>query len=472
MKRIDRMKTAVRNLHAGKQSAVRITIGITFLMIFILSYVLVVRAFSEYRDSQEKGKQNSCYRYLPIMPGTELSELEGKCKEIIERNTDSLHIGTSVLISVEDKGWYRSQPVSENLAEEGDWASVFMMIRSHDGCYTSGDMTLEVEGKEYKAEAYAVIGQEAYQDLTAKDSTFRIGLYAPAYQIYPDWLTGGRSGDDIIGNLPEQPGEILLDEYLVSVFRITDKPEDLIGKMISFRRAGSGATVLEEYRISGIVRMKTWNRREKGNTDDPHKEHIWAYLKDEDKARFEVESGTVRFYYPSYQAMTQSIRDFGAFIRNHGNSEEVIREGGSPTQAGTEICIFGWLLSRAKNLLLILGGAAVFATLCATGYLWNFYRSRSRKYYDMLDAIGMRQADRKSIFRYEIMIMIATGTLVSGYFMVLFWLVFQYIVKNAMNYTPRFPFVTFAAALAGIWIAVYLLSVPFANMKTRQIREE
>lgn len=472
MKRVDRMKTAARNLHAGKQSAVRITIGITFLMVFVLSYVLVVKAFSEYRESQEKGQGNACYRYLPIMPGIELTGLEAKCKEIIERNTDSLQIGTSVLISVEDKGWYRSQSVSENLSEEEDWASIFMLIRSNDGCYTSGDMALEVEEKEYKAEVYTSIRQEAYQDLNGENSTFRIGLYDPSYQIYPVWLTGDRSGDDIIGNLPGRPGEILLDEYLISVFQITGKAEDLIGKTISLRRAGSGGTVLEEYRISGVVRMETWNCREKGNTDDPHKEHIWAYLKDEDKAGFEVESGTVRFYYPSYQAMTQSIRDFGAFLRNHGSGEEVIREGGAPTQAGTEICIFGWLLSRAKNLLLILGGAAVFATLCATGYLWNFYRSRSRRYYDMLDAIGMRQADRKSIFRYEILIMIAMGTLISGYFMVLFWLVFQYIVKNAMNYAPGFPFFTFAVTLAGIWAAIYLLSVPFSNIKIGKIRDE
>ena len=68
--------------------------------------------------------------------------------------------------------------------------------------------------------------------------------------------------------------------------------------------------------------------------------------------------------------------------------------------------------------------------------------------------------------------MIAAGTLISGYFMVLFWLVFQYVVKNAMNYTPQFPAVTFSVTMAGIWIAVYLLSVPFSNTKTQQIREE
>ena len=78
----------------------------------------------------------------------------------------------------------------------------------------------------------------------------------------------------------------------------------------------------------------------------------------------------------------------------------------------------------------------------------------------------------KSIFRFEILIMIAAGTLISGYFMVLFWFVFQYVVKNAMNYTPQFPVVTFSVTMAGIWIAVYQLSVPFSNTKTQQIREE
>jgi len=472
MKRIDRVKTAVRNLHAGKQSAVRIIIGITCLMVFILSYVLVVGAFSEYRDTQEGGKINACYRYRSIMPGTGLDELEEKCKEIIDKNTDSSQTGTSVLISVEEKGWYQSQPFSKNLAEEEMWASVAMLARKYDGCYTSGDTVLEVEGKECVAEVYTGIAQEIYQDLKGKDSTLRIGLYDPTYQIYPDWRETGKTGDDIIGNLPKQPGEILLDEYLISVFQITDNPEDLPGKTITLRRVSSGEAVLEKYHISGIVRTEALNRREKGNNDDPHTEHIWAWLKDEDKAGFEVESGTVRFYYPSYRAMTESIRDFGALIRNHGDSETIISEGGALTEAGTEICIFGWLLSRAQNLLLILGGAAVFATICATGYLWSFYRSRNRKYYDMLDAIGMRRADRKSIFRFEILIMIAAGTLISGYFMVLFWFVFQYVVKNAMNYTPRFPAVTFSVTMAGIWIAVYLLSVPFSNIKTGQIRDE
>ncbi|MBR5347977.1 MAG: ABC transporter permease [Lachnospiraceae bacterium] len=464
MKRSDRLKTAMQNLRAGKRSVIRMVIGITIVIFFILSYILVLQVFENYQTSTEEKMKSLCYRFLDIEEGTSLDVLAERVQEGLERIQYPSGVMPTVLVSIQPVGCHEAQGSIAD-PKEMDYLQYVMSLLRRGAVYTAGNVQLDLGDITYEAKNYTHWNRPRYKDLMSDSSLFRIGLYDPRYNLLPERIFDGAEEALLAGSLPESPGELLVDEYLLTVYNVEMVPQELVGKTITIYNKAEGKAVLREYRVSGVLKNEVWDRRESDDTYDLHSEHICAYLREEDAAGFEVSSGSLRYYYPTYGALTKNIDNIGALMMNQVEWTELDASTGMLSDVTLEVASYHWVLSQAGRFLCILGGVAIMAAIGSAGYLLYFYRGRSRKFYTMLDSIGMRRKDRMRICRSEILLIMGISTVMAIYLLLMFWFIFRYVIHNAMHFTPAFPMLPLLLTLIMIWSGILLLSAPFSRFR-------
>lgn len=468
MKRIDRIRTAARNLRAGKRSTIHMVIGITVVMLFILAYILVLQVFKGYQRNSEEKKRALCYRFLNIEEGTGLDELIQRAEEGMRRIHDPSGVQASILTSIQPAGSAASKETMTS-TDDMDYMQFIMYMLRRGDYYTAGNISLKMDQTTYEAETFTHWNRPRYKDIMNVNSLFRLGLYDPDFGVFPESIFSDEDETWIYGSLPEAPGDVVLDEYLLEVYNIGPISEDLIGKTLTICNKQAGRDILSDYRISGIVKNRASDLRESDEAYDLHSEHIYVYLREEDRQQFEVANGTLRYYYPSYEALTTNIDNIGAIMMGRVEWTELDDGAGMLSDVTLEVASYHWLLSQAGRFLVLLGSVAILAALSAAGYLLAFYRNRSRRFYTMLDAIGMRKQDRVRICRTEIFLILGIATLATVYLLLLFWFIFRYVIHNAMHFTPAFPAWPILVTLLLIWVIIWLLSLPFARFKPVEI---
>ena len=464
MKRSDRLKTAMWNLQAGKRSVIRMVIGMTIVMFFILAYILVLRVFENYQEDTEEKKKSLCYRFLDIDEGTSLDALPELTQEGLERIKHPSGVMPTVLVSIQPAGCHEARETAED-PKEMDYLQYVMSLLRRGDIYTAGNIQLNMDGTAFEPKEYTHWNRPRYKDLMSDNSLFHIGLYDPRYNLLPERLFTDPEEALLAGRLPESPGELLLDEYLLMVYSVELEPRELVGKTITVYNKAEDKAVLREYRISGVLKNETWDIRESEDAYDLHSEHICVYLREEDAAGFEVASGSLRYYYPSYGSLTKNIDNIGALMMNRVEWTELDASTGMLSDVTLEVASYHWVLSQAGRFLCILGGAAILAAISSAGYLLYFYRSRSRKFYAMLDSIGMRRKDRARICRSEIVLIMGISTAIAIYLLLMFWFIFRYVIHNAMHFTPVFPALSLLYTLVLIWVGILMLAVPFSRFR-------
>lgn len=469
MKRVDRIRTAMRNLQAGRRSVVHMVIGISVVILFILAYILVLQVFNSYQKDSEEKKKNLCYRFLDIEEGYSLSELIEKAEVGMKRIADPSGVRATILASIQPAGSYAEKETTTEL-KDLDYMQYIMYMLHRGDYYTAGNMKLMIGSEaEYEPRNYTHWNRPRYKDIMNANSLFRLGLYAPNLNVFPERIFEDEKETWLIGALPDGPGEVLLDEYLLEVYNVETRPENLVGKTLTIFNKQKEQAVISDYRISGVIKTKALDLRESDDSYDLHSEHIYVHLREEDITLFEVANGTIRYYYPSYGALTENVDNIGALMMGRVEWTELDAGAGMISDVALEVASYHWVLSQAGRFLFLLGGIAVLAAVSSAGYLLAFYRNRSRRFYTMLDAIGMRKQDRARICRTEIFLILGITTAIAVYLLLIFWFIFRYVIHNAMHFTPMFPVCPVLLALLLIWAGLWLISLPLSKFKPVEI---
>lgn len=408
----DKWRIARRNVIAGKSSGAKILIGFSLCFFLMICMAVMGSFYKDYkRDFGEKYRQ-ACYFYKSLKAVT-LSELE------------------------EEKTQFSG--IQEQI--RADICSRMVTLRSSDDAgIMMRDAVMQIDGETYRAKHYSTDASRAfYENITSGMAQLDIALFETA----EDWC-GNIGGELLIGRWPDKEGELLADDYLLSVFGL--QPSDVLGKTVSI--ADGEKEILKQYTFTGVVsRDLLRNREGVWNTlEDYHLEHIFVFLKQQDRENFTV-TGTVRFYYRDVEQYTESYD----FVRGDSGGiempEAVKNAGLSLTDKGIMICMLTFFVNRFGVIIIGIGVGLCILIMASLFYVVWFYLQRNKRYMMMLECIGMERKDRKGLRNRELAIMGTGAWLVAIYLGALFFIVFRYLAEKALGFEYKFHFGLFFAVV-------------------------
>lgn len=406
----DRVKIAFRNIVAGSKMSKKIVYGMTFVFMILFCSVVVINSYLSYMNDYDQEHIKDCYYYSEFQSDqvTEIwvKELFDYCqreKERYQANTVSVFC-TLQLQESEDRLWAKN-----------------VKIRSGK--------------KDYSAENYFIYKRKPYQNIHGETSDIEIALYKDETAMFAEEKNAQNDAGYLIGRYPGNPGEIMLDTYILDVFDIKDATESLLGEKISLCSFNeqSEEVILEEYLLTGILNETVFTERESMAASDYHFEHIYINPQREDLEQFQISRGSIRYYFNNYQDYVENYNPikelFGA--DNSMSESDDLRL----TQNGSEFCIVYWIMHNLGGILLFAAGIIVIINTLSFFYIFQFYRDRNADYLLMLQSIGMEKKDRRWIFFIEICSMMAIATLIGSYLAAIILVLFNFITKPVINFS-------------------------------------
>lgn len=406
----DKWVTALRNVTAGKKTGIRIVIGFA-LCFFLLFCMMIIGCFyGDYCREFEEKNRSQCYFFTDVRARS-LPEME---TELAEKRTWAEACGADVCAEM-------------------------IALRPADGeLVLMKDVSLLIDGTAETTKQYSLGRKVYYENLTSSMASLDIAMYTDRR----DWC-GNVTAEPIRGTWPDRKGELLLDDYLLSVFGI--KPESIVGKRITIRV--KNRDILTDYVVSGVVDRALLRNRESDEytLSDYHIEHLYVHLRGEDCEGFVPCGGTIRYYFDTVRSFT----DHFTFSGKPGDGTVVHSASGDVmlnlTDKGLTICLVTFFTAKFGRILLGLGtGICVLIMLSLFYVLW-FYLQRNKRYMTMLECIGMERSERMGLRRRELAILGAGALAVALYLTLLFFLVFRYLVERVLQFRPEFHFGLLAA---------------------------
>ena len=399
---------ALRNLSAGKKNVVKIVFGVGCSLVLALCYLVIMDFYSDYKYEFGKKYQYSCYVFNVQHENYSIT----KTKQLIEKEFENIDVADAG----EKLAFINVQPDVDEVNIEAK--NVF----------------INIDNIEYEAKSFFTFNRKAYEDISAASSEISVGYYDEETNVFPDSIFHGEI--DMVGELPGNDGEVMIDDYLLKVYGINEEPENLIGKNISILLKEEDIEFVGgDYTITGVFNANEHIKREGAENKfwDAHYEHIWVNFRPEDEPELVTSWFSYRAYYRDYEELLDKFDYTKELISNpsEGNIEEL------PfvlTYECAELCTLTWIMGNMGKLLSVIGGVVVLVILFSLFYIVRFYFGRNSNYMKMLLCIGMEQKDRNRLRASEIAIMTVGAVLIAVYITFIFVIVFQYISGNLLSY--------------------------------------
>lgn len=405
----DRMRIAFQNLKAGRQMVGKIIFGMTFVLVLLLCSLMSIQSFIVYTSEFNDKHGADCYYY-----------------EVIEdREISDTWIVSLTEHSRKEKERYHAGEVSVLCTIRPRWGEEQL---------EAGQIGLALEDNIYQIGEYSIFNRKPYQNIYGKMAPIEIALFQDGISESADKLTEQYQGAYLLGSYPEKPGEIMLDTHILEAYGIEAK-EELLGKKVSIYVLDADEVLLKDYILTGILQADFLAVRESLTADDYHLEHIYANLCKEDRERFIVSRGSIRYYFENFEEYVKNCEKRDYILRlDISQVYSSDNRGIKLTEKGIEYCLLYWIIhSVGKLISLIAVGVGIIITF-SIFYLVEFYRSRNTRYFAMLEAIGMEKRDRIKIFSVEMCLMMSMATILSVYLSFLFLTLMNFFTMQALEF--------------------------------------
>lgn len=411
MKNKDIIRLAYRNLKAGKSNVNKIVFSIGIGILLVLCYFIIFNYHSEYKDGFEKDYSKFTYVYKRIDWHCALPEAKARIQYELE-NKEYPNASEVVVL-----------PCVEPLDDRAN--------------ITPENLLMELDGNNYKGESYFSYESPLYATFDNSDWGIDLGYYLPEYNIFPDCLY--EDGLKLVGELPNNHGEILVSEYFLDVYGFEGVKEDAIGKKVNLTTFinDEAYPICKDYIISGVFDPEELYKRE-ATLDDADiwsiywesYIHIYINFKPEDDAGLSLCMSEIRYYFDDYDSLVESY-DYAQVLTSLGNDDNNVYR---ITDKGMELCVFSWIIDNLGKLLGVMGAAIILVVFFSLFYIIRFYFSRNSKYIDMLECIGMDRNDRIRLRATEMVMMLLGAIFVALYLTLIFLILFQYITNKFLSY--------------------------------------
>lgn len=443
MRLSDKIAIARQNIVAGKSMVWKMVFGMMFIVMLMISFTVLYISFSAY--SKEFGESNvkECYYYKAYY-GTEFSvaDADKMINEAIATGKEKRASETSILYTIDY--------LDEEL--ELDTNRTFLII----------------DNQEYEHKSKYVANSKFYEDMYSKNSYISMALYRNGMNVFPENIQKRFGRECIIGRLPENPGEIMLDTHILQVYGVY-ADESIIGATFSMVYKGEDEelVLVEEYVLTGIVKSEIFAAREGSNIPDYHWEHMYINLNTEDASNYYIPFGSERYYQKDYLAYINNCDYVDELLRL---DVEVLKDESSEvmlTPKGIEYCLLYWLMNDIGRLLIIIGIAVAVIITFSLFYIFRFYITRNENYFAMLENIGMKRRDRRAIFVIEIAFMVLGATILGIYLSAMFLLLVNILLKSMLSFSITLNVPLCVGVILASWIYFALCVVALQGMKRK-----
>lgn len=415
----DILRLAYRNLKAGKNNVNKIVFSVGIGLMMVLTYIIILDFYKDYKLAFEEKFSKKAYIYKNVEEELSYFEATWIIDEELKNKEYPNASDVTVLFDID--------------------------LRDHRYGATPNDMYMILDGKEYVGKNYFMYERPHYATLGSAKYSIDIGCYSPEYNIFPETIYD--DGVSLIGSLPDDPGEVLVDTYILQVYGFEGDPKEAIGKTISIDIYNSymdeylhtsKKNLCTDYVITGVFDAEELCKRE-ATLDETSSwdyysgfyNHIYINFKTEDQWGLIRGRLEIRYYYQNYEELVSDY-DYAKIISYLQTDYDDVEY--EITGKGMEICVFGWIVNNMGKLLGVLGGAIILVILFSLFYIVRFYFARNSKYVDMLLCIGMEQRDRIKLRTVEMLIMLLGAVLVALYMTLIFIILFSYVTNNFLSY--------------------------------------
>lgn len=442
MNRRDRLMIAIRNIIVNKSIVKKMVFGMIFVIMILFCILVVMCSYSEYICEFNEKHIKDCYYYTDIDQ-----------QEISETLLDDLRRKAEI-----EKQKYNAKEYS-----------LLCTLKICDNIQMVAGNTQLVIGEEiYEQKEYYVNNREIFQNIRWEHSPIELALYKTDFSVFSDIVVDKYEGNWMKGTYPQEPGEIMMDTHVLDVFG-AENYDDLLGKKISiyYLDENNEREILGEYCLTGIFNANILKTRESLVTTDNHMEHIYVNLLPEDETAFNINKGTIRYYF----------NDYKEYIKNYERIDDILKmnlqkkyatdiQGLQLTGKGMECCILYWILENIGKLLMLVAIGICLIITVSVMYIYQFYREQNSHYIKMLQNIGMQNKDIIWISSLEMLIMIAGATFFAIYLSILFMLIFNAIMQQVLDFQIVFDAKVCIISLLVSWIYFYCCF--YITMKKRR----
>ena len=426
----DKVQIAFWNLGAGKQMMKKMIFGMVFVFMIIFCFLMVMQSYFAYIEGFNQKHVTDCYYYSEI-GSQELAEnvIEGLVAGSHEMQEKYHAVETSVLCTLD--------------------------LTEGEELLAAGNMGLILNGETCQAVNYYVSQRKMYQSIQGNSSPVSVGLYQPGMAVFADKITKEYGKGYLMGSYPERPGEIMLDTHILEVFGVENIEESLLGTKvsISFINEETEEIILRDYTLTGIFQAELLSYRESVFTRDVHLEHIYINLFLEDRERFIISGGSIRYYFHDYMEYVENYENMDSILRL--NLAEVYESEDSQvklTGKGMEYSLLYWIMDHIGKLLLLIAGVIGLIITFSVGYMFQFYRDRNARYFSMLQDIGMEKRDRRWIGSMEMGTIMLLATVLGIYLSAIFLLLLNMVTKQILDFQIVFDLRTGMVAVLASWV--------------------
>ena len=407
----DMLIVALRNLSAGKSMVRKMIFAMSFIVMIIISFVAIVESYYKYKDKFNKDHSVDCYYYSEldagVLSGDTISDIMLECNE-----------------------------KKQNYQAEDMLMLTSIELKDSEEVFFARDTGIVIDGKDYEANYKRYNRSKFYQNIQGKDACIELGFYTKGMKIFTDDMINRSPEQSIIGEFPENPGEIMLDTYILSVYGIENIDDTLIGNTISivWNTEDSETVLFRDYVLTGIFASEMLELRESVLTKDYHLEHIYVNPVESDLASYQLRVGNVRYYFNNYTDYTEHYVD-----RDRILSLDVQSLSNDPadvmlTPKGMEFMLMNWIMDHIGKLLIIIAFAIGLIVTFSLLYIFQFYRDRNARYLQMLHDIGMTKKNRFSIISIEMSITTFLATLLGIYITAILLILLNILMKSILSF--------------------------------------
>ena len=322
-----------------------------------------------------------------------------------------------------------------------------------DHLLQAGDMKFYIEDEIYEYEKVFDLNHSMeYETLESRNSFVFFTYYKDELNVFPKILFDDTL-DFVIGKWPSEPGEIMLDTYLLEVYCPQKEPSDLIGKTITI--CENDSVILEDYIVTGVVYADTLAVRENLlNGDSSYYNHIYVNFRDSDLEKFRVYSASIRNYFNNYD----EYKDYCSLSKLLFDDTDASEPGTLiPTSVGEMYCLLYLFMTRIGIILLICGFVITAVILSSLISMWYFYRKRNEKFRTMIYDIGMNHRDQSRIFGLETLMICSGGLVIGIYMSAMLLLIFAGSLKSVLDFQIHVPYLLLILSIATVIIVIELL---------------
>lgn len=413
MKLADLVKIALYNIRAGKQMVKKIVFGMVVINILIICFVTIITSYFNYKDRLEQKHKSDCYYYLPIeeqiLSSTALKKIQNQGKRLNE------------------KYCAQESAILCNLGSIDETAE-----------FTAGKIKMVLDGNVCKAVYKHTLYSKTnfYKNVDERYKAIEFAVFYSGMTIFPDYLKSSYGKEFMVGEYPDSPGEIMVDDYILSVYGLDEKYDELIGKTISFLYYDDERKnyIFKDYKLTGIFSGDILSKRENVYTSDMHIEHIYINVREEDMEQFHITYGSIRCYFNTYTEYVSHYGNVAALLQLDLDNVLFGEEEIKLTAKGMTYCIIHFFMENIGRLLFMIAAVIVLVITFSILYIFKFYMDRQKKYRIMLSYIGMENRDEGVVAFIETFFMFLVASIIGIYFSVVFLLVLNYITRILLDF--------------------------------------